>query len=297
MVLKKINERIICSLVFTKLFFSNGVRKPMRTKAETNEMFNFINLNKYDAYMLINKAEELSVYIPATEKVEDYSQIIKFAWKYGKVILRPLDFSICKETYFLEVIDNVIKITECTKLQSKKLLLYYDDDLKQFLQSNNISYNNYFIQRCIKVARVGELSYDVRVDMKRKGKTEWNCYRFQFKVGRNKFLLNDILNNSKEIYLKKVFKKSLPVGCSYDIVTKQVNSICQRACKILQQNNPHLFECEFDIAIDKEKKIWIIDINVLNSFKEFQKVDYTTYFSKEHNFILYVDSINNFKEV
>lgn len=272
----------------------------MGIKAETREkkeMFNYSNLNKYETYMLINKVEELSAYLPPTEKIEDYSKIIKFARKYDKVILRPLDSSICKKIYFIETVDNVIKIIENTKLHSEKLLLNCDKELKEFLQLNNISLNNYFIQRCIKIVRIGEVSYDIRVSMERKGRIDWECFGLQCEVGRNKLLLNKISNDSKDVYIKKALKKSFPVGYKYDEAIKQINLICKKACRILQENNPQLNECEFDIAIDKDKNIWLIDINVLNSFKGFKQIDYTTYFSKEYAPILYAATINNFKNI
>lgn len=254
---------------------------------------NNINLNKYDAYMLIDKVEDLSTYLPPTEKVENYSEIFNFACKYDKTILRPLDTSICKGIYFIEVVDNVIKITENTKLSPRKLLINSENELKMFLQLNNIELSNYFIQRCIKLVRNGELSYDIRVSMERKGRIEWKCYRLQCKVGKNKLLLN----NSKDIFIKKTLKKSFPIGYKYDEAMKQINLICKKACRILQQNNPYLYECEFDIAIDKDKNIWVIDINIFNSFKGFKQIDYTTYFSKKYAPILYAAPINSFKNI
>lgn len=294
---KEKNEEVMKSNnIIHKSFFKSDYKPKKGLLLSTSKQISMdINLNKYETYLLINKVEELSNYLPPTEKVENYSQLINFARKYNKVILRPLDISISKAIYYVEEVDNDIKITENTKSQSEKFLINSENDLKSFLQLNNVLLNNYFIQRCIKLVRVGELSYDIRVSMERKGLMEWKCHRIQCKVGKNKLLLNKISNNTRDIFVKKALEKSFPVGYKYDEAIKQINLICKKACKILQQNNPYLYQCEFDIAIDKNKNIWIIDINVLSSFKGFKQIDYTTYFSKEYAPILYAAPINSFK--
>lgn len=279
-----------------KSFYKTGyksVEGPIVSAA--NELFNNINLNKYEAYMLINKVEDLSAYIPNIQKVKSYNQIIKFAQKYEKVILRPIDFSISRPLYFIEAIDNCIIITNNTKLQSEKKIIHSESELKEFLQLNKVSLDTCFVQKSIKFIRLGELTYDIRICMRSKMGIHWRCSSLQCMFGKNKIIINKISDKYKEIYFKNALKRSLPIGCKQDDLIKQINIICQKACNILGQNNPGLFEYEFDIAIDKEKKIWITDISVLKSYKGFKQIDSKTYFSRKYAPILYDTPTNNFK--
>jgi len=229
------------------------------------------------------------------QKVESYSQIISITQEYVRVILRPIDFCINEPVYFLEITDDNIIITDNKKIHSTKKIICYHSELKELLQTKGVSLDSYFLQKDIRYIRTGELPYDIRVAMKKAAGVNWKCISIQFIMGKNKILLNKILDKSKEMYLKDVLKKSLPIGCKQEQLIKQINVICQKACNMLEQFSPNLYEYEFDIAIDRDKKLWISDINVINSYKEFKVLDFNTYFSRKYAPILYAAPIFNLK--
>lgn len=269
------------------IFGTNVELKEVVLANTKNPLSKHVNFNKYEAYMIINKLEEISKYVPLTQKIKSFSQIVSFIQENERIILRPIDFCINDPIYFLEAADDFIIITDNKNLNSNKKIKYCDSELKEILQVNKVSLDSYFLQKSIRYFKKGELPNDMRITMEKDTGVNWKFSSLEFIMGKNKILIEKVFDKSEGKYLKKVLKKSLPVGFKHDLLIDQINIICQKACNILQQNNPDLCEYEFDIAIDNGKKLWISDINIFNSFKSFKQIDFETYISSNHAPILY----------
>ncbi|MFL0246497.1 YheC/YheD family protein [Candidatus Clostridium stratigraminis] len=271
---------------------NNNLKEEILIKTK-DQLLNTINFNKYEAYMVINKSEELSKYIPPVKKINNYREIINFTKEYGRVILRPIEFSINTPIYFLEAIEDYIKVTGNKKQQPIKKILDCRSDLKELFQLQEVSLNDYFLQKGIRCVNTGELLDDIQVTMKKADAVNWKCSSLQFLISNNRILLNKILDSSEEKYLN-ILKKALPIGCKLELLLKQINKICQRSCHILDKGNPGFYEYKFEFTLDKEKKLWVTDMNILNSYKDFKQIDFITY-SRKNTTILYEVPIINLK--
>ncbi|MDR3644638.1 MAG: YheC/YheD family protein, partial [Clostridia bacterium] len=58
----------------------------------------------------------------------------------------------------------------------------------------------------------------------------------------------------------------------------------------------HFAEFGMDIAVDRQKKLWLIEANVFPSFKGFKKTDRETYLSIRYQPLLYALSLTEFGE-
>jgi hypothetical protein len=279
--------------IYKSYFMINNKLKEGTFINTKDKLLNTISFNKYEAYMLINKLEELSEYVPPVKEINNYREIINFTQEYERVILRPIDFSINAPIFFLEAADDHITIMGNKKLQLIKKILYCRSELKELFQLQEVSVDDYFLQKGISYINTNELLNNIQVTMKKADAVNWKCSSLQFLMGKNKILLNKILDASEEKYLN-ILKKALPVGCKLELLLKQINAICQKSCYALDKSNPGFNEYEFELTIDKEKKLWITDINILNSYKDFKKIDFKTY-SRKNATILYEEPIINLK--
>jgi hypothetical protein len=279
--------------IYKSNFIINNILKEETFINTKDQLINTISFNKYQAYMLINKLEELSKYVPPIQKINNYRQIINFTNEYEKVILRPIDFSINAPVYFLEAAEDYITITGSKKLQSIKKIVYSRSELKELFQLQEVALDDYFLQKSISYINEYELLNDIQVTMKKADAVNWKCSSLQFLKGNNKILLNKILDSSEEKYLD-ILKRTLPVGCKLELLLKQINTICQKSSYALDKSNPGFYEYKFKLTIDKEKKLWITDINILNSCKDFKQIDFKTY-SRKNATLLYEAPIINLK--
>lgn len=279
--------------IYKSYFIVNNKLKEGTLINTKDQLLYIINFNKYEAYMIINKLEELSEYVPPIKKINNYREIINFAKEYERVILKPKDFRINAPIYYLEAAEDHITIIENNKLQPINKILNCRGELKDLFQLQEVSLDDYFLQKGINRINTNELLNDIEVTMTKVDAGNWKCSSLQFLIGNNKFLLNKILDSSEERYLN-IVKRALPVGFKLEQLVKQIDKICQRSCYVLGKSNPSFYEYKFELTIDKEKKLWITDINILNCRKGFKEIDFTIY-SKKRSTLLYKAPIINMK--
>ncbi|ERI92560.1 hypothetical protein HMPREF1982_02168 [Clostridiales bacterium oral taxon 876 str. F0540] len=250
-------------------------------------------VTKYDLYEIISDREELSQFLPPAQVFEDFAQLIEFINRYEKIVLKPQN--ICeKNICIIEKLGENYKITDCRKKNKFKSILTSAKDLENYLSRSEENYNNYILQKYIKPAKVEEDLFDLRVMMKKITKGDWNLKDIEYSVAGNDFLFTNVMNKNFNLPLNKAVKSYYPLHFDLKETIDKANRLCLKACKAIEEAANFSEEIGFDIGIDEENKLWLVEINVFDSFKKFSVVDYKTYLSMNYTPLLYTVSAYNF---
>lgn len=276
--------------------FYSGTGIVKKLMSETGEkLFNFLEFTKYDLYKIINEMDSLKDYLPPTALVEDFYSVISFIEEHDKVILKPVDISGGRGICIIDKKEESFKVKDCRKRESSEILLLGVEEFEKFFNEEINCINNYIVQKYIKLARIEYSVYDIRVVMQKGKENKWNCSGIECRVGKTNFLLTNVYKSEYSLSLVEALKKSFPIGCNYEKIMEEINELCLNICNALDKAGEHFLEFGMDIAIDEDKKLWLIEVNALPGFKGFKVMDYNTYLSIRYSPLLYAASQEGFK--
>jgi hypothetical protein len=247
-------------------------------------------VTKYDLYQIISSKDDLARHIPPTGLFDDLDDVISFIEDYGKVILRPINYSKGEGMLIIEKLNDNFKITDCRRKSQVKSILDGVEELKSFFKKSENNLHDFLFQKLIKSVRIEQSPFDLKVVMKKGLQGCWECGEMEYTIGGKHFLL---MNVYKEVYpalLSEALKKTYPLKFDFHKIIRKINKLCIITCETIDSRMDYSGNVEFKIAIDEENKPWFLEINLIKTMKKFKIVDYNAYSSIKGSSILYSTS-------
>jgi len=268
-----------------------------KLKVMTNHlMYNSYRFNKFELYQYLSEDPELSSYLPCTEVCSSIAQIYDFIKKHKNIILKPIDLSRGRGICIIQTIRSRFKITDLRKKVTDSSRLVDYKSLVFFLRSNKAFLNKYIMQELIPLAEINGHPYDIRVVMQKTARDKWEYMGIECRVSRSSLITN-ISRGGYALTLKDAIAKSFEEEDCNEIENK-ICILCDKLCTYIdKRTGEHYAEFGIDIALDAEKKLSIIEVNVMPSFNGFKAINPNLYKRILSNPLLYAVSLTEFKDV
>jgi len=140
---------------------------------------------------------------------------------------------------------------------------------------------SFIIQKAIDLARINGRFFDIRVMMMRDGKRKWNYAGMLAKVsGTGSIVSNVGSGRGYAIPIEEALKKSLHWNKQHIAhVKKQLIRLSNTIIHYSGKFPFYSFESGIDLAVDRNGRIWIIEVNLHNpSHALFNKISDKTYY-------------------
>ncbi|WHY77828.1 YheC/YheD family protein [Neobacillus sp. WH10] len=235
--------------------------------------------DKWNKYLTLIKNKELEMHLPETMRVSTEKELWDFTDKYPSVILKPVMGSRGR------------KIFKVSALESDKVEIHYLNSTKEFVgKYHAYSYfkkkkaprRTYLAQRYISLANIQGRPFDLRVIVqKKKNSNNWVVTGKVAKLaGQGFFVTNNQLSSGSVLPVVEAIKASnihIEDGNGEKLVS-ELERIALLATKTLEP----LYEGHriygFDMGIDSDGHIWIIEANLNPALSHFYKLqDKTMY--------------------
>ncbi|QKY70999.1 YheC/YheD family protein [Lentibacillus sp. CBA3610] len=219
----------------------------------TNEFFGN-SISKLEVYDKLTSTGKIDDAIIPYQKVDRIKDIFKFINKYRKVILKPEVGSFAKGVHFIEkqdIDDFFVAVGEHEK--------YYNEvSIRNYLRKL-IKQGTFIVQEYIETRTLEGQPFDIRVHMMKGDNGEWSIVNSYPRIG---FYYAVISSTSKGGYIGEL-SGFLDRNFSSKKIKEDIKFITLRCSEIFDNlYDEHLSEIAFDIAIDKEMKVYIIEVNV-----------------------------------
>jgi glutathione synthase/RimK-type ligase-like ATP-grasp enzyme len=254
-------------------------------------LFNSFRFTKDELYDFIQLNDELKAYLPPTECTLDFDQIRKFVHCHNKVILKPVHLSRGRGICIIEKIDSKYKVIDFRPRTPMVYELYNDELLENFFEIYQDLFDKYLIQKYIPLSKIGNSPFDIRVVMQKRPGDEWGCTGIECRVSNNGYLTN-ISRGGYALPLNEALQQAFATDDK--LLPGQIDELCRKLCLYLDTSGEHFAEFGLDIAIDTDKKLWVIEANVFPSFKGFKKIDPDIYLAIRYTPMLYASSLTQF---
>lgn len=235
--------------------------------------------SKWQKYSTLIKNKELEKHLPETIKLSTEEELWNFIDKYPSVILKPLFGSRGR------------KIFKVSALELDKFEIHYLNSIREFMGRNNTySYfkknkaprRAYVAQRYISLANIQGSPFDIRVIVqKQKNSYNWVVTGKVAKLaGQGFFVTNNQLSSGTVLPVEEAINSSNihKADDNGENLVSELERIALLAAKTLEP----LYEGHriygFDMGIDSDGHIWIIEVNLNPFLSHFYKLqDKTMY--------------------
>jgi hypothetical protein len=241
--------------IFQRTNLSEEVR--VRLKKETrNRLFNSNYFNKWEFWNMVSGAKPYLSCLPETRLYKSMEDIDFMLSRHDTVYIKPINGTLSRGLYRITRTDDGYGFqgnqgSEVIELNSK-------EEAESYI-ANIVGKRSYIVQQAISPLKVRDRHLDFRVIMQKDHSMVWSCTGIVGFIGN----VGDICTNwgftsTFEGILKKYFDLS-----QKEIFKKkqEIIAVCKKVCEMLDQRDENYGDLGFDVMIDKDLKIWILEAN------------------------------------
>jgi YheC/D like ATP-grasp len=136
---------------------------------------------------------------------------------------------------------------------------------------NSRSKSRYLVQKCVSLARIGPHPFTVRTITQRKPGSPWVLTGWVAKTAGNGYFITNGRSGGGVYTVEKALTKS-NVRRGRKHVLKELKEVSLLAARILGKDVPQKKMIGFDMGIDRDGRVWIIEANPRPSLNAFRKL-------------------------
>jgi len=221
-----------------------------------------IKRDKWLQYRLLRNGSSLAGRLPETQLLRK-NALSKMLHHYRSVVLKPRAGSYGRDIVFIRRNGaNNYRVHN----ESNAVTMRDTDKLHKWLRKKHRGHG-YIVQRRLQLAQIGHKPFDIRIMVQRKkgASSTWNVTGSYAKVATQGYLVTNVSSRTlpvlEALKLARIGDRSLLV---------QAERIARLAAERLGQRYPQLRQIGFDIGIDRNRRIWIIEGNYHPDLRPFR---------------------------
>ena len=228
-----------------------------------------VSVGKWTKYKLLLEDENLAPYNPVTKLFTEES-LREMMDLYDELIIKPC---------FGHRGKGVIQITSSAEgkfeIQAgiEKITIHGKKPLYDYLRENHCPpKRRYIVQKKISLAKITDSPFDIRVIVQRKKNSlEWNVTGKLAKIARDGFI---ITSAAKELVpLEEAIERSSLNSQLLKTLLIDLDQVSLTAARQLEKYYTKTRIFGFDMGIDQDGDIWIIEANLTPNIAMFNKVE------------------------
>ncbi|MEH7238371.1 YheC/YheD family endospore coat-associated protein [Bacillus sp. JJ1562] len=236
--------------------------------------------NKWEIYNTLLQDQELSPYIPSTEKALSSSAILRTLMKEHKIILKPEKGSMGKGIIGLFLYRNYVEVIYKDDKLLKKKQFTTRGDLKKWIDSV-ITSQPYLLQTYLRLHDEENRPFDIRILLQKNGEGKWIEQGRGIRQGLPDHLISN-LGGGGETHSFESWTENMSFH-QKQLLSDNIHTIINRLPDVLEEQFEPLFEIGVDLGLTNDGAIWILDTNskpgrkvILETSPEKEDALYTT---------------------
>lgn len=232
------------------------------TNCMGDRIFNSYFFDKWETWKLLSPFPSVNKHLPHTERLEGIEGLDNMLNLYESAYLKQAKGYKAKGIIKAERSEKDYHFTY--RLKGTKTFGHRkeaDKFLKE-LNEQKRGKNYYIIQEAIKIKKYQNRSFDFRVILQKGQNMQWGCTGIIARFGkRNSIATNFLLAGyalTGHEALKRVFRMNEKEAF---LMRQEIIDICVDTSKLLDKIVGNYGDLGIDVMVDKNKKVWILEIN------------------------------------
>ncbi|WP_338541166.1 YheC/YheD family protein [Paenibacillus tundrae] len=223
-----------------------------------------IQRDKWIQYGILGSETSLAKHLPATQLLTQ-NTLKNMLLQYSNVVLKPRNGSYGRDIVFIQRNrSNGYRIqNEDSTIHMKNI-----DQLLQWIQSTDKA-DGYIVQERLRLAQIQHKPFDIRIMVQRQKGTSspWNATGSYAKVASQGYLVTNVTSCTISVLRALQLARIGDSG-----VMNKIEKIARIAAKCLGEHYPDLRQVGFDIGIDRNRRVWIIEGNYKPDLRPFRRL-------------------------
>jgi len=227
-------------------------------------MFNYPIFDKWEMYQWLHNHPQLKTYLPKTVLLKKPSDMEKMLNRYRKIYVKPIVGRLGLGV--MEAIYDGQKVLIKARIQDKNYEHVFSSR-KKFISyvETNLPPDTYLIQEAIDLLTVNGRIIDFRLMLIKNYTGEWSNMGLLCRYGAKHSIVSNITSGGYAQWGKTALKRILHIdGKSVNKWNRRMTDLSLQAAFELEKQGIQCGNLGFDLAIDKKKKLWLIEINNQN---------------------------------
>jgi glutathione synthase/RimK-type ligase-like ATP-grasp enzyme len=241
-------------------------------KKEQKYNIQFINMtsgrNKFRLYQFLRENENISKYLPDTERLS-FKNLIRFIKEYNRVIIKPINgalgegiSSIEREEGGFLVHSSRYENQQERRIKSNQLYRFY----KKFFDKPYL----FIVQRWIPFKTYQGEKFDLRTSVQKDKEGVWQVTGLVSRVASENGIVTNIAQGGRAVPVKDIYPHLK------ENIDKKIKQLAIEIASELEKIYPSTADLGLDIAIDEDHKLWLIEANYCDerySYRESNDLD------------------------
>lgn len=224
-------------------------------------VFNNFYLNKWDIHKILAESK-VHKFLPISILYKDPRDIYSFLEKYPSLIIKSINASKGSDIYKIEVKENNLEILYPKTGKINKFNMENREDAKTFFK-DHFEEDEFMIQESLQLMTYKNRTIDFRVIVLKNNEGLWQEMGVFARHGKPGNILSNIYPTVK--LGKETIEEVLGLSNSDALLLiRIISEIALESAKAMEKTGIHFGNTGVDIAIDKNKKIKIIEIQHCN---------------------------------
>ncbi|MBO9128749.1 YheC/YheD family protein [Bacillus sp. 165] len=214
--------------------------------------------SKLQTYAVLSKNRVAASYLPQTEEAESAATIYNVLMKERYLLLKPANGSQGNGIVRLTLERGRLEVSVQKQHEVTTKPFYKKEELETYLQAL-LADQAYMMQPLLSAQDVQGRPFDIRILLQKDKTGLWKEAGRGVRLGAPNHLISNLSIGSSVVPYEE-WKISLR---NRDIVLFEddINTIIQNVPLALEEELPPLFEIGLDIAIDRKRAVWLLDVN------------------------------------
>ncbi len=223
------------------------------------KIFNTYFFNKLELKQSFSRDLRVGKHIPGTKLMDKFPTFKKMLNQYGSVYLKPVIGSMGRGIHKAQKAGKGYLFTLRDK---RKIRIKNRSRVSAFLRKIKRG-KKYLIQQSVDYTH-NKKQVDFRVVMQKDRLMQWICTGIIARYGQTgKIYTNDVSSVSiGRTALQKVYGLQQEEASRKE---QEIVSVCTDACRVIDQTYGLFGDVGFDVAVDRQLNVWILEINSLHN--------------------------------
>lgn len=214
---------------------------------------------KWSVYQILSNNNNFLKHLPKTSPYKNTQQLIKWL-KYFPVILKPTGGS--HGIGVIKVIHHKNKYEIIGRNFNNKKIHQIFNNQEQFIKwiQSFIKGKRFLIQRFVNLTNSKDQPYDIRVLVQKNQQGDWENIGMAARVGEASNITSNLHGGGKVQSTTDLLTHEFGKEKSKKIIN-QINELSRLLPPYIESIHGRLFELGLDMGVDRQGKVWIIEVN------------------------------------
>lgn len=220
--------------------------------------------SKWTQHLIYMQNHSLRPFLPQTALYTKWTHDY-FLTQYHEVYIKP---AVGQQGKGIVYVSTTNRLTYEIQQGKKKFTSLTKDETYEYLVEHILSKKSYIIQQKIELASIDGCPMDVRV-ITQKDQSKWVVTGVIVKVAAKDYFVTNVAQ--KLLSLEEAIAQSTLLLKESAQLHAEIEAVCFLTANQLEQENNEIDLIGFDIGIDKDGVIWIIEANYVPNLAMFHK--------------------------